>query len=269
MIPPPLSHPEFWEKQGYPTFERFWQVCNRVLEALNRLTLNAGKPKEKHHILIRYLCISTGISYADVGLLVGNGCGLSAMKIVRTTLEAAVNAEYLRLEPAEHRQFLDWSFIEQHRKLEYMRKHMPTDYTRLDPEMVANTEKRYKVVRPKFLQPNKKLQQSWCKRSLRERAEKTKFEEMYSMVYMLSSELSHVSFGGLAQHVESFEEEGTQPAIPPSLTRCAEALNSAHYCALRAVGTLVSINDADSTPSLAALKSDYDYAWSDSNAPSV
>ncbi len=58
MIPRPLSHPEFWEKQGCPTFSKFWEVCNRPLDALNKLTLNAGKAKDKTESIIRYLCIS-------------------------------------------------------------------------------------------------------------------------------------------------------------------------------------------------------------------
>ena len=265
MIPPPLAHPDFWEKQGYPTFVRFWEVCNRLLDALGRFTLNAGKPKDKNETIIRYLCISIGVSFADVGLLVGNGCGLGAMKIARTCLESAINAEYLRLEPTEYRQFMDWSFIGQHRKLEYMRKYMPGDLAKLDPKMVARSEKRFQEVRPKFLLPNKKLRQSWSKISLRERAVKAKFEEFYGSVYMLCSELSHGSFGGLAQYVESFEGAGWQPAIAPSLTGCREALGAAHYCTLRAVETLAALKGTDSMPSLAVLKSDYDYAWPEKN----
>jgi hypothetical protein len=89
MIPPPLAHPDFWEKQSYPTFVKFWGVCNRLLDALNKFTLNAGKAKDKNETIIRFLCLSTGISFADVGMLVGNGFGLSAMKIARTCFESA------------------------------------------------------------------------------------------------------------------------------------------------------------------------------------
>lgn len=262
MIPPPLSRPEFWEKQGYPTFSKFWEICNRPLDALNKLTLNAGKAKDITETIIRYLCMSVGISYADVGLLVGNGSGVSAMKIVRTALESSINAEYLRKEPGEHRTFMDWNFVEQYRKLEYMRKHMPTKYANLGPKMVSQTEKRYLAVRPNFLNKNKKLRGSWSALSLRERAVKTGFEEMYNIVYALASELSHGSFGGIAQHIESFEKEGVQPAIPPSLTGCEEALNSAHYCTLRAIETLVTLKGMDSTPSLTDLKNEYNGVWS-------
>jgi hypothetical protein len=117
---PPLAHSDFWEREGYPAFVKFWEVCNRPLGAVNKFTLNAGRAKDRNETIIRYLCLSTGISFADVGMLAGNGSGLGAMKIARTCLESAINAEYLRLEPAEHEQFMDWSFIEQHGKLEYI-----------------------------------------------------------------------------------------------------------------------------------------------------
>src|SRR5260370_22045924 len=103
MMPPALAEPDFWKSQGYPTFARFWEVCNHLFDALNKFTLNAGKSKDKNEIIIRSLCISTGISFADVGMLVGHGHGLGAMKISRSCLESAINAEYLRLEPTEHR----------------------------------------------------------------------------------------------------------------------------------------------------------------------
>jgi hypothetical protein len=263
MIPPPLAHPEFWREHGYPTFSKFWEVCNRLLDALNKFTLNAGKAKDKNETIIRSLCMSTGISFADVGMLVGNGCGLSAMRIARTCLESAINAECLRLEPTEHGEFMDWSFIEQHRKLEYMRQHMPGDFARLDSKMVADSEQRYQEVKPTFMLPNKKLRRSWCRLSLHERALKTHFEEIYSIVYMLSSELLHGSFGGLAQHVETFVGDNWQPAIPPSLIGCAPALQTGHYCAFRALQTLVQSKGTDSTPPILDLKNDYDYAWSE------
>ena len=260
--PPPLAHTEFWEKQAFPTFIKFWEVCNRLLDTLNKLTLNAPRAKDKNEIIIRYICISAGISFADVGMLVGNGSGIGAMKVARSCLESAINAEYLRLEPTEHRLFMNWNFIEQHRRLEYMRKYMPKEFANLDPAMVADSEKNYDRVKPQFILPNKRVRQSWCKLPLRERAERTGFQEIYGVVYTLSSELSHGSFGGLAQHVEEFVGDNWRPAIPPSLTRCAEALGTVHYCTLRAVATLVALTQIDSTPSLAVLKNDYDYAWS-------
>jgi hypothetical protein len=131
MIPPPLAQPVFWEKEGYPTFVRFWKICSSLFDALNKFTLNAGKAKDKNEIVIRKLCISTGIAFADVSMLVAHGHGLGAKKIARTCLESAINAEYLHLEPTEYRDFLDWGWIEQHRKVEYLRSICRVSWPRL------------------------------------------------------------------------------------------------------------------------------------------
>ncbi len=263
MIPAPPAQPVFWEKEGYPKFIRFWEVGNRLFDALNKFTLNAGMAKDTNETVIRSLCISTGIAFADLSMLVAHGHGIGAMKIARTCLESAINAEYLRLEPTEHRDFLDWNLIEQHRKVAYMRKYRPNEFASLDPTMVADSEKKYHEVKPRFLLPNnnKRLRQSWCRLNLRERAKKANFEEMYSGVYLFSSELTHGSFGGLAQHVESIGEGKWQPAIPPSIIGCSQALHTGHYCTFRAVQSLAVLKDFDATPPLNDLKNDYDYAW--------
>jgi hypothetical protein len=273
MIPPPPAQRAFWEQEGYPKFVRFWEVCNRLFDALNKFTLNAGKPKDKNEAIIRSLCISTGIAFADVSMLVAHGHGLGAMKIARSCLESAINAEYLRLEPTEYRDFLDWSLIGQHRKVEYMRKYMPNEFAGLAPTMIDETEKGYQAVRPRFLLANSqnktKLRPTWCRRSLRERAERANFEELYNSVYGLYSELSHGSFGRLAQHVENLVGDNIQPAIPPSIVGCSQALQSVHLCSLRALLTLVLLKDTDSFPPFSDLKNDYDYVWNEGRGTAI
>jgi hypothetical protein len=262
MIPPPPVQAEFWKKEGFPKFVKFWEVGNNLFDALNKLTLNANTPKDRNESVIRTLCVFTGIAFADVSMLIAHGHGIGAQKIARTCLEYAINAEYMRLSPTEHRDYLAWSWIEQHRKLNFMRECMSKEFAALDPATVADSEKHYQKFRKRFLLPNKKsLRQSWCKLNLRQRATKTDFEEMYRAVYGSASELSHGSFGGLAQHVESIVGSNWQPAIPPSITGCSLALQIVHYCAFRAVQTIVLLTGVESTPPRSVLKKDYDYAW--------
>jgi hypothetical protein len=261
MIPPP-TQAEFWRKEGLPEFVRFWEVCNDLLDALNKLTLNTAPPVDKNESLIRTLAILTGIGFADVTMLVAHGHGMGAHKIARTCLEYAINAEYLRLNPAEYQDFLAWSWVEQHRKLNFMRKYMPAEFTALNTAMVADSEKYYQKFKSRFSSPRKKgLRQSWCKLNLRERAVSADFEEMYSAAYASASELSHGSFGGIAQHVERMVGDNWQPAIPPCLTGCALALQIAHYCTFRVLQTIVLLKGIESTPPRSVLKDQYDYVW--------
>src|SRR5258708_3678232 len=119
MVRPPPVQAEFWEKEGFPKFVRFWEVGNHLFDALNKLTLNAGVPNDRNESVIRTLCILTGIAFADVSMLIAHGHGIGAQKIARTCLESAINAEYLRVDPTEYRDYLDWSRVEQHRSEEH------------------------------------------------------------------------------------------------------------------------------------------------------
>ncbi|MGA7225394.1 MAG: DUF5677 domain-containing protein [Candidatus Acidiferrales bacterium] len=257
-----FGYADFLENHAYPAFLEFWEVGTRLLDALNAFTLNVGKPEETHPRIVRNLCLITGMSFSDVAFLVGNGCGISAMKITRTALESAINAEYLRLNPSELKDFIDWSAVEQYRRLVYVRKYLPGAITSLNPQFIADTDKNYKAVRPYFLSRQGTMRLTWCKSNLRLRAEKAGFLKIYDDVYTSTSALSHGSLGGLAQHVETLVGDNWQPAMPPSMTLCAEALSAAHYCAFRAFQTLAELNELGSVPAVRDLKNDYNHAWS-------
>ncbi|MGB2676494.1 MAG: DUF5677 domain-containing protein [Candidatus Acidiferrum sp.] len=256
-----IGHDEFFKTEAYPLFKKFYEVCNQLLGALNLMLVNRGESSEKVHVVIRFLCMMTGISFQDVGILVSNGCGIGGMKISRSALEYAINAEYLRLFPVEYGRFRDWSWVEQHRRVMYMKEHMPSEFAKIDPAKIAATETNYFNVKATFTDPKGRLSGSWCRHNLAQRAEKTDFEGPYKVIYTTGSELSHGSFGGIAIHLEGIDGEKVYPAIPPSLTLCPQALQAAHFCTFRALQTLTLINGRDSTPSLVDLKKDYEYAW--------
>jgi hypothetical protein len=78
VIPPPPVQAEFWEKEGFPNFVKFWEVGNNLFDALNKLTLNAGTPKDRNESVIRTLCVLTGIAFADVSMSIAHGHGIGA-----------------------------------------------------------------------------------------------------------------------------------------------------------------------------------------------
>lgn len=262
----PLFETTFFETQLRPIYGKFYDVAPALLDALSAFTLNAGKPLEKHHSIIRYLCMMTSISFHDVAVLVAFGSGMGALKITRTALECAINAEYLRLFPSETERYLKWNYVERQKHLNYMRTRMPSVYAGLEPTMLAESDEMFKKVKPLFLDKKGKLRSSWCTRSVYERAKATDFEDAYYIIYGPSSWLSHGSFGGLAQFAESFVGDTWRPAIPPSLTACGPALQSIHFCGLRALKTLCLVNDKDSTPSILDLQKDFDSIWAEENA---
>jgi hypothetical protein len=259
-VPIYVGYNEFFNAEVVPNCGKFYEVANRILSALNAFTLNTSN-KSKIHTVVRTLCMTTAISFHDVALLVCHGCGMGANKITRTAFEAAVNAEYLRRNPDQVQRFLDWSWVSQHNRAEYMHKRLPDAFVKIDPMMIAESEANFERVKPQFLDKHKKLLKSWYKLNLRQRADNIGFDDAYAMIYVLGSDLSHGSMAGIAQHIESFHEGGWQPALPPSLIGCQAALQAAHWTAFRALETLVELEQKDSTPPMKQIRADYDYAW--------
>src|ERR1700730_10698008 len=135
-IPIYVGYNDFFNAQVVPNCGKFYEVANRILSALNAFTLNVRKAT-KTHTVVSTLCMTTAISFHDVALLVCHGCGMGANKIARTAFEAAVNAEYLRRNPDQVQRFLDWSYVSQHNRAEYMRKRLPDALAKIDPKLIA------------------------------------------------------------------------------------------------------------------------------------
>jgi hypothetical protein len=261
-----LLQPSFFEAEIRPRYGKFYDAATPLLNALNEFTLKAGKRSTPQQAVIRNLCMMTGFAVHDVAILVASGSGLGALKITRSALEYAINAEYLRLFSDETIRYLNWNYIERHKQLNYMRARIPLEFAKLDAAIVAESERMYREVRPLFLNKKGRLLSSWCTHSLLERAKATNSEDVYHLIYVSGSGLSHGSFSGLAQHAEGFTDEGWQPAIPPSLTGCGPALQNVHFCGLRAVKTLCLMNNKDSTPPLLDLEKEFQSSWAEYNA---
>jgi hypothetical protein len=105
--------------KAFPKFE----VVTRLTDSLNDLTGRAHPNPESYQRVILNLGILNAVSMFELVTLAGNGFGLGAMKIARTVMETAINAEYLRRFPAECALYLNWHWIEQYKLLTYVREH--------------------------------------------------------------------------------------------------------------------------------------------------
>ncbi len=150
--------------------------------------------------MILNLGILAGISAYELVTLAGNGFGQGAMKIARTVMETAINAEYLRRFPNECDLYLNWHWIEQFKLLAYVRQYSPELLPQLSPEEIARVETQYQAVRARFEKPNGDLRSSWCTLNLADRAARTGFSEAFRVINPLSSQLIHGTLGGLSHH---------------------------------------------------------------------
>lgn len=254
-----FGYPEYGV-EVHKAFPKFFEVIPRLTDSLNDLTGRAHPNPEPYHRVILNLGILTAVSMFELVTLAGNGFGLGAMKIARTVMETAINAEYLRRFPAECDLYLNWHWIEQCKLLTYVREHAAELLPELSPVEIERVEREFAQVRAQYEKPNGDLRGSWCSLDLGARAAKTDFTEAFRLINPISSQLIHGTFGGLAKHFDLTADEH-RISIPPSMEYCAEALVGGHMCMLANVGTLADAFNRVPCNPIPKLVEDFHYAW--------
>lgn len=182
------------------------------------LTLEAFKAKmlEKHEVTLRasmeVVKISNGILYEPVAeplhkvmraiarvVVNSNGAvmttatygyGNDAAKIVRSMFEGAVTIAWLRKKPK-----LVFDYIDDHKVTLWQQYQIaaakdPDLVKRLGKERVAEMRMDHDIARPRFLNKKKDLIGSWCRLSIRQRAEDVGLGEFYPAFYARASDMT-------------------------------------------------------------------------------
>ena len=254
-----FGNPEMWE-QVHKKYPEFFEASFKLNDAMNRLVNPAYDPITKPQRAILNLATLSMISMFELITLVGNGFSQGALKILRSMLEYGINAEFIRLNPAEVEDFIDWYWIEHYKELIYLREHMPAAYAQLTPENIANTEQKYNQVLARFQRPNGRLRDTWSSLNVADRAARTNLIEEYRLIYPLTSRLFHGSVAGMALHYEP-DEDQHRLNTPPTLKWSNGALIGGHAMALRMTLTFSQAFNVESNPPYAELEADYKRVW--------
>lgn len=249
-----VGFPEFQDRVVHE-FPMFFSSLPALQNALNGLTSSAYEslPAEQH--LILNLGILAGVSFMEAVLLGVNGFGPGAMKAVRSLLEAAVTAEYIRLYPEEYEDFQEFVHIERFKEVEFLREYLPLTYKTLKDEgsvdLLAAERDR---VAPRF---GKRT--VWHKHDLAERARRTGYLESYRLISSTASSFVHVTHYGLLKRYES--DDGLRMGVPPSMSWLMQAFVSGHALTLGTIHTLIRTLKPDQDDLFAPLENDYRHAW--------
>ncbi len=163
------------------------------------------------------------------------GYGNDAAKIVRSMFEGAVTIAYLRKKPK-----LVFDYIDYHKvKLwESYLKEVAKDpdlAKRLGKERVAEMRKDHDVARPRFLNKNKDLIASWCRVSIRQRAEDVGLGEFYPKFYAQASGMTHLDMSGLLAQADPNKVD---VEVAPSETYVGPSLAMAFNMTFRSLADL-------------------------------
>lgn len=256
---PVFGRPEF-AKTIHAEFPKLFEVLPRALAALNDLTRRACENPQPYQRVILNLGLLAGISMVELVTLAGNGLGQGAMKICRTLMETAVNAEYLRLNPGELDDYLNWSWVEKNKELNFIKESLPQLLPIIERETIDKIENKFRAVRHRYEKQNGDLRSSWCRLNFAARSASVGLADLYKMVNPRSSGFIHGTIGGLVNHF-NIAEDRDRIAVPPSLAYCSQALPAGHQLLCFAINTLANTFNWEPVHSLASLMDDFKYAW--------
>ncbi len=252
--------PHFWQT-SYDAYPQFFSAAVNLMKTANQFLDEPVKGR-----LCRVLRFMLGAVSNSLGAVMTpalNGYGHDAVRIARSMFETAVNAEYIRRDPCELNDFLDFHWIRLRQTVDYYRQYAPTEVTAASKDRIDEIDSEYSKVKDRFTDGRKKPRGSWCKRNLRQRCEAIEVAELYPMFYQHASDFEHGNVRSLAQ--QSTETLGIGSA--PSLKSLDVALKCAHLSAVYMLGAFhaaaqlernVALNEA-----FEAVKSDCDRTWKD------
>lgn len=223
---------DFWP-QASKEYADVFPVITRLIAVVNE-ALDAAEKKRSGLLDLSVIALvrMTGFAMNDVLILCGNGSGIGAMKIVRGMFETSILAEYLRRNPNEVSDYVDFGAVLAWRRHTLMGEKR----SNLTSEQVKQLEDEYDSVQSRFT-TNGKVRYNWTTKKLWKMAEELGRSESYDLVYGLACSLHHANFEGLMGY-HQIKDGKLEMTGPPSFAWTGAALVAAHENLLRALETL-------------------------------
>jgi hypothetical protein len=225
-----FGYEDFWPKV-YAAYGPAFDALARESKLAGEM-FNAAHNKMSGSLEISvYMLVSlTANALHELLILAGNGAGVGAMKISRGMFESAVMAEYLRRNPSE----VD-DYIEYGRVLMWKRAQQYPDG--FAPEKMKQIEDDYNRVKPRFTDKNGKVRSQWNKHSISYMATAIGRKQQYELPYSMAASMHHGNFEAMLPHMEKDEKKLSIVELP-STEWVVQALISGHTYLLQALDTL-------------------------------
>jgi len=248
--------PEFWQP-AYDRFPNFYKATTGLVPLVNEVL---KKPLTGQLQIV--LGFMGGIVSNSLGALITlclNGYGQDALRVARGMFETSVNAAYLQLHRDEVDDYVDYHWVKQKKLLDYMTKHHPEDAKRIPAKTVADVDAEYAKVSPRFTDKFGKVRNSWCKNSIRRRAEEVGLGEFYPTFYARASGIHHGDIAGLTAQAK--RGRLLEVELAPSFVDVKDALMMGHQCVIVVIDALNKVAVLGIDNQLNAAIAAYGDAW--------
>lgn len=249
-----FGHPDFWSiafgryEQQFNAIAELVEIANQMLNAADQ---KAAEPVEK---VVIELTRATVAGSNDVILLCGNGCGAGAMKIVRGMFESSWTAEYLRRNPSETDDYIDFGAILSWKRYRWLLKEDPSKAAGIATETIKAKEGQYDGVKSRFTDSKGRVRNQWTLKSIGKIAEAIGRYDEYELPYRIACSMHHNNFEGLSCQLDS---------SPPCDAWVKQALISAHTQHLRVLYTLNEACELDFSEKLDAAGKHFVKVWTE------
>jgi len=179
-----------FEKRRRPFLERL----NNLTDAMNDAFVRDLPPCngwDKFIFAMGRVCIE---DFWELNILVGNGYGIGALKLLRPLYERTVTLLYLHQNPALYEDFLDWDYVALYK---FHQAAISSGYGAdlIPTEEREKVERLYLSVKPKFMVKScdcgkQRLNHSWAKADIPSIAKKTELASLLVPAYFVP--MSHL-----------------------------------------------------------------------------
>jgi hypothetical protein len=220
-----VGFPDFWET-AYSLHPLFYKAATNLIPLQNIIF---KKPvAEPLHKVIRSIARIVANSLGALTVLTLNGYGVDALRVARSMFEGEVTALFLKSCPEQIRDYLDYMWVIQNKRLQYFKGNDQLG-KRFTPEAIRNIETNYERVKPQFNRKGK-MRPRWSRFSLAEMAEKAGLGDLYGVIYPLLSSIHHHDISGLSSQAES---KSIDMEVAPSDNWLGLALMTGHSSVVR------------------------------------
>jgi hypothetical protein len=232
-----FGSPAFWpkvhgaNKRAFDAFSRLADLADEMFSAAD------NKAEQDFEKAVYILTRLTLFGLNDVVILVANGSGTGSMKIVRSMFESSALAEYLRLNPHEVKDYIEFGKVIAWRRYQWQLSNAPATIQLYPPGAAQSIEDGYNSIKGRFTNSKGKVRSQWTSKSISEMADAIGRAKQYETVYSLCSSLHHANYEGLSGYAELNDGVPTFDG-PPSMEWISEALMYAHSYSCQTLNTL-------------------------------